>query len=45
MHVWLNCNFTVARDDLENKLGESVISNKNVLDYEYVDNPKLIENK
>ena len=34
----------VARDDLENKLGESVISNKNVLNYEYVDN-KLIENK
>ena len=34
----------VARDDLENKLGESVISNKNVLNYEYVDN-KLIEHK
>ena len=34
----------VARDDLENKLGESVISNKNVLNYEYVDN-KLIENE
>ena len=35
----------VARDDLENKLGESVISNSNVLDYEYIDDNKLIENK
>ena len=26
-----------TRDDLESKLGESVISNKNALDYKYID--------
>ncbi len=31
-----------ARDDLENKLGDSVVSNENNLSYSY---PKQIENK
>ena len=35
----------VARDDLEKKLGESVISNKNALNYQYKDDNKMIENK
>ena len=34
----------VARDDLEEKLGETIISNQNALDYKYTDN-KQIENK
>ena len=34
----------VARDNLEAKLGKSVISNENALNYKYADNNKL-ENK
>ena len=30
-----------ARDDLEKKLGETIISNKNSLDYKYIDEKKL----
>ena len=34
-----------ARNDLEQKLGESIISNNNILNYKYVEenNPKEIE--
>ena len=35
----------VARDDLEKKLGKSVLSNENVLDYQYKTEENLIENK
>jgi hypothetical protein len=35
----------VARDDIEKNLGKSVISNENVLGYQYVDENKQIENK
>ena len=35
----------VARADLEQKLGQSVISNKNTLEYQYVDSSKQIESK
>ena len=35
----------VARDDLERKLGRSVISKENSLDYQYSKNEELIENK
>ena len=35
----------VARDELEKNLGESVISSKNVLNYQYIDENKKIENK
>ena len=35
----------VARDDLEQKLGESVISNKNTLGYKYKDNLKQINSE
>jgi len=35
----------VARDDLEKKLGKSVLSNENVLNYQYKNEEKLIENK
>ena len=35
----------VARNDLENKLGKSVISNENTLEYQYRDNLKQIESK
>ena len=31
----------IARDNLEKKLGETVISNQNYLEYQYVDNEKL----
>ena len=34
----------ITRDNLEKELGRTVISNKNVLNYEYIDE-KLIENK
>ena len=34
-----------ARDDLEQKLGESVISNNNRLNYQYVDDNKMLEDK
>ena len=34
-----------ARNNLEEKLGETVISNKNSLNYQYVDDNKLIKNK
>ena len=35
----------VARTDLEQKLGETVISDNNYLEYKYIDNLKQIENK
>ena len=35
----------VAKDDLEKKLGETIITNSNKLNYEYIDEEKLIENK
>jgi len=34
----------VARDDIEKNLGKSVVSNKNALNYRYVDEVKKIEN-
>ena len=34
-----------TRDNLEHELGESVISNKNYLRYQYTDENKLIDNK
>ena len=34
-----------ARDDLEQKLGESVISSNNQLDYQYLDDNKKLESK
>lgn len=33
-----------ARNDLEQKLGEPIISNKNSLNYQYLENNKKIEN-
>ncbi len=33
----------VARDDLERKLGESVITKENMLNYKYIDEVKEIE--
>ena len=35
----------VAREDIEKSLGESVVTKKNVLDYKYIDDKKLIEDK
>lgn len=35
----------IARDDLEQKLGETVISNKNSLNYQYLENNKLLKGK
>ena len=36
----------LARDDLEKKLGDSVISNKNALGYKFIENKKIkIQNK
>lgn len=35
----------VAKNDLESKLGKRVISNKNNLDYRYLNNNDKIENK
>lgn len=35
----------VARDNLEQKLGRSVISKENTLNYEYIDENKHLENK
>ena len=35
----------VARDNLEQKLGKSVISNQNNLNYQYIDEKEKIENK
>lgn len=35
----------ITRDNLEKELGRTVISNKNSLNYEYIDEEKLIENK
>jgi hypothetical protein len=35
----------VARDDIEKNLGESVVTKDNRLDYEYIENDKIIENK
>ena len=32
-----------ARDDLEKKLGESVVSNNNKLNYKYLDDNKMLE--
>ncbi len=34
-----------TRDNLEKELGENVISNKNSLDYEYIEEIKQIEDK
>lgn len=34
----------VARDDIEKSLGETVISNENSLDYQYIEEQKKIEN-
>ena len=34
-----------ARDNLEEKLGESIISSSNQLDYQYVDDNKRLESK
>ena len=33
-----------TRKDLENKLGKTVISNQNLLNYKYIDENKKIEN-
>ena len=33
----------VAREDLENKLGETIISKENQLNYKYIDNNKLLD--
>lgn len=35
----------VARDDLERKLGESVITKNNNLNYKYIESQDKIENK
>lgn len=35
----------IARDDLEKKMGEIVISNKNTLGYKYLENKTEIETK
>ena len=35
----------ITRDNLEKELGRTVISNDNLLNYEYIDEPKQIENK
>ena len=35
----------VARDELEKQLGESIINKENMLDYKYIDDTALIENK
>ena len=35
----------ITRDNLEKELGEPVITNKNALNYEYVEDEKLIEDK
>lgn len=34
-----------TRKDLENALGESVVTSNNALNYEYIDNDKQIESK
>jgi len=34
-----------ARKDLENEIGESVVTKNNALSYQYKDDEKLIENK
>ena len=34
-----------ARNDLENKLGETIISKENKLNYKYIEDNKLLENK
>ena len=35
----------VAREDIEKSLGESVVTSKNALDYKYLDDKKLIDDK
>ena len=35
----------VSRDDLEKNLGKSVISKKNSLNYKYIEDKKIIEDK
>ena len=35
----------VARDNLESKLNKKIISNKNNLNYKYIDDEKLIQTK
>ena len=41
----LDENRKVAREDIEKSLGESVITKKNALNYKYIDDKKLIEDK
>lgn len=33
-----------TREDIEKRLGESVVTNKNALDYQYIDEQRKIEN-
>lgn len=33
-----------TRKDIEKRLGESVVTNKNALDYQYIDEQRKIEN-
>ena len=35
----------IARKDLEGKLGETIISKENQLNYKYIDNNQLLESK
>lgn len=35
----------VAREDIEKSLGEAVVTRKNTLNYKYIDDKKLIEDK
>ena len=35
----------VARDDIEKNLGDAVVTRKNTLNYKYIDDKKLIEDK
>ena len=35
----------VAREDIEKSLGESVVTKKNALNYKYIEDEKLIDNK
>ena len=35
----------VAREDIEKSLGESVVTKKNALNYKYIEEERLIEDK
>lgn len=35
----------ITRDNLEKELGESVVTSKNALNYKYIEDEKLIEDK